>query len=74
MMAVQEIKSSQLRLIFHIGDDEEGNPIFRQKNFQNVKPTATANNLYAVAHALASLQQHNLYEIVRNDSSTVIEE
>lgn len=73
-MATQAIKSSQLRLIFHIGDDEEGNPMFRQKNFQNVKPSATADNLYAVAHALASLQQYDLYEIVRNDSSAVIEE
>lgn len=74
MMAVQEMKSSQLRLIFHIGDDEEGNPLFRTKNFQNVKPQATADNLYAVANALASLQQYDLYEIIRNDSSKVMEE
>lgn len=73
-MAVQEIQSSQLRLIFHIGDDEEGNPMFRTKNFQNVKPQATADNLYRVGHALASLQQYDLQEIVRNDSSKVIEE
>ncbi len=73
-MAVAEIKSSQLRLVFHVGSDEEGDPIFRNKNFNNVKPTATADNLYAIATAFATLQEHELYEIVRNDSSKVDEE
>lgn len=73
-MAIQEIKSSQLRLVLNVGVDDEGNPIFRNKNFNNVKPSATADNLYAVATSLAAVQEHSLYEVVRNDSSTVDEE
>ncbi len=73
-MALQEVKSSQLRLVLNIGMDDEGNPIFRYKNFNNVKPEATADSLYAIASSFAALQTHGLYEVVRNDSSTLSEE
>lgn len=72
-MAVQEVRNSQLRLVLQVGTDEEGNPIFRNKNFNNIKPNATAEQLYAIATSLSVLQEHDLYEIVRNDSSTLSE-
>lgn len=73
-MATQEVKSSQLRLVLIIGSDDDGNPIFRNKIFNNVKPIATADNLFAIATAFTTLQEHSLYEVVRNDSSSLAEE
>jgi len=72
-VATATLKDSQLRLIFETGVDEEGNPVYRYKSFNNIKPEATPDALYAVATALAPLQQHSLFEIERNDSLTVEE-
>ncbi|WP_245947628.1 DUF1659 domain-containing protein [Bacillus taeanensis] len=53
------------------GVDGEGKPIFKNKSFNNVKTAATADQLYATANALLSLQQHALFDIERNDSFTL---
>ncbi|PWA09028.1 hypothetical protein DCC39_13755 [Pueribacillus theae] len=70
-MAQAAIKSTQLRLIFETGIDRFGNPVYRNKSFNNVKPDATPDALYAIATALVPLQEHSLFEIERNDSSTL---
>lgn len=72
-MATSTIKNSQLRLIFETGVDGEGNPIYRNKNFNNIKTDASADALYAIATALAPLQEHVLSEIERNDTSSLEE-
>ncbi|QZT35229.1 DUF1659 domain-containing protein [Caldalkalibacillus thermarum TA2.A1] len=63
---------TRLILVFYVGDDEDGNPIERSKTFSRVKPTATDEDLYQVAQALASLQTHLLVETERADRATLI--
>jgi len=74
-MAIQELMSTSLQLVFSDGIDESsGNPIYKTKSFNNVKTTADADQLYAVSAAMASLQELPLYNIHRRDSSDIYEE
>ncbi|WP_330949218.1 DUF1659 domain-containing protein [Virgibacillus sp. MG-45] len=71
-MAVADMTNSQLRLVLYDGDDAiTGKPIYKAKSFNNVNFAATANQLYAVATAIAGLQQRPLYRIERKDSSDI---
>ncbi|WP_405097404.1 DUF1659 domain-containing protein [Oceanobacillus sp. FSL H7-0719] len=73
-MAVADLTQSTLQLVLHEGTDPDtGNPVFKTKNFNNVKPTATADQLYAVAIVLEGLQQRPLYTINRRDNSEIRE-
>lgn len=71
-MAVAEIITSQLRLVFDDGADEiTGKPMYKYKSFNNVKTQAGADQLYGIAEALAGLQERELSSIERNDSSDI---
>jgi len=72
-MAVANKVSSTLRLVFVDGLDEQEQPIYKNKNFQNVKTSADANQLYAVAQAFAGLQERDMYRIERRDKSDIQE-
>jgi len=67
-MAQSMIQQSQLRLVFEVGTDETGKPMYRRKNFNNIKVTATPEQLLAVSQALASLQTYPLAQIERSDT------
>jgi len=74
-MAVLDKKSSTLRLVLYDGDDvETGKPIYKTKSFNNVKTAATADQLYAIAEAVAVLQERPLYNVERRDTSDIREE
>ncbi|WP_026560951.1 DUF1659 domain-containing protein [Metabacillus halosaccharovorans] len=70
-MASQVILDSQLSLVFDMGLDEDGKVILKRKNYNNVKTTATPDELLQVAQALASLQTETLSSIERNDSNQI---
>lgn len=70
-MATQVILDSQLSLIFDMGVDENGKAILKRKNYNNVKTTATPDELLQVAQAIASLQTETLSVIERNDSNQI---
>ncbi|PMC33737.1 hypothetical protein CJ195_26910 [Bacillus sp. UMB0899] len=70
-MASQVIIDSQLSLVFDMGTDENGKDILKRKNYNNVKTTATPDELLQVAQALASLQTETLSVIERNDSNQI---
>jgi len=71
-MVVADVTRSQLRLTLITGSDEiTGQTIYKSKSFNNVKPSANAEQLFSVANALASLQSHPLHKVERNDSSEV---
>ncbi|MGM8213619.1 DUF1659 domain-containing protein [Virgibacillus sp. W0430] len=73
-MAEANLMNSQLRLIFDDGTDLfSGEALYKSKNFNNVKTSATANQLYAVATAMAGLQQRPLYLVQRKDSTDIHE-
>ncbi|MFA1821414.1 DUF1659 domain-containing protein [Virgibacillus oceani] len=74
-MAIQELMSTSLQLVFSDGIDESsGNPVYRTKSFNNVKTAADAEQLYAVSTAMAALQELPLYNVHRRDSSDIYEE
>ncbi|MFD2762470.1 DUF1659 domain-containing protein [Lentibacillus juripiscarius] len=71
-MAVAEKIQSRLTLVLNDGEDmETGNTIYKSKSFNNVKPEATADQLLAIALAVAPLQERPLYNIERTDDSII---
>ncbi|MGP4075026.1 DUF1659 domain-containing protein [Halobacillus sp. K22] len=73
MAVTTEIVRSQLQLVFENGQDEKGKTVFRTKSFNNIKMTATKDQLYRVATAMAPLQQRLLYAVERNDNSILVD-
>lgn len=72
VMAVADMTSSQLRLVLYDGEDLlTGKPIYRSKNFNNVKPSVSAKQLFDVAVAFSELQERELYMIERRDNSEI---
>jgi hypothetical protein len=51
-MAQAIISDSQLRLVFDMGVNAEGKAIYKNKNFSNIKTTATTDGLFSVAQGL----------------------
>lgn len=70
-MATQTLLDSQLSLVFDMGMDETGKAITKRKNYNNVKTSATADQLLLVAQAIAGLQTETLAFIERNDSNQI---
>jgi len=64
---------SRLQLRFMVGQDAQGNPIYRSRSYSNVKPAASDDDLFAVGNALAGLQQHTLDEVRRISEYVLIE-
>lgn len=73
-MAISHVYRTQLKIGFENGiDPDTDRVIVKRKTFNNVKPEATADELYAVAEALASLQQLPLYEVERSDHAEIVD-
>ncbi|MFC4557960.1 DUF1659 domain-containing protein [Virgibacillus kekensis] len=71
-MAVATMTDSSLRLVLDNGIDAiSGKQLFKAKSFNNVKPGATADQLYAIATAVAPLQQRPLASVERKDSAEI---
>ncbi|GAA0604736.1 hypothetical protein GCM10009001_22450 [Virgibacillus siamensis] len=71
-MAVAQMVASRLSLILDDGlDPESGKQLFKSKSFNNVKTEATADQLFAIADAVAPLQQRPLVNIERKDNSEI---
>jgi len=74
-MAVLETPlGSTLRLTLETGVDLEGSPILKNRNFRNVKATATDQDVFDVANLLVTLQQHPLNAVQRIDESSLASE
>jgi Protein of unknown function (DUF1659) len=71
-MAQGMLMESKLRLIFETGVDEKGEPILKTKTFNNVTKSATADQLYQAAQAIAALSADPLSAVERSDSSEII--
>ena len=73
-MIIADQISTTLRLVLYDGEDTmTGDPIYRYKSFNNVKPEATAEQLFTVAEAFQSLQERPLHTIERRDNSEIRE-
>lgn len=73
MAVVANPYDSRLTLTFYTGDDTEGNPLESTKSFARVKHTATDQDVYDVAQALASLQTFVLVSVERADRAALVE-
>lgn len=72
-MATAYIKNSTLQLTFQNGlDSLTGEPVFQTKSFNNVKPEATADQLYTIAIAFEGLQERPLESVSRRDVSDIL--
>lgn len=68
--SVVETKNpSALKMKFDCGLGDNGRSIIKSRTYSNVKPTAAAVDVYNVADALASLQQHSVLEIAKQDNT-----
>lgn len=63
-----DIVLSRLVLTFVTGFTDDGEPIFKVKQFRNIAPEAANENLFNTAVALASLQKHDLDLVERNNT------
>ncbi len=62
--------SFQLRL--SVGNDNEGNPVYRSKTFGNVNPVASDEDILEVATALGELQEHAVESVRRIDQADLV--
>lgn len=73
-MAVIVTKNlSSLKLYLNKGLDENSKEIKGTKTFGFVDSAASDQNVLDVANAIAGLQKHTVYNIVRLDNSTLSE-
>ncbi|MGO4889475.1 DUF1659 domain-containing protein [Anaerobacillus sp. MEB173] len=59
--------NSRLTVVLEVGTNGSGEPIFRNKNFTNIKTLATDSHLRDTALALMTLQVHPIEKMDRNN-------
>ena len=70
-MATVFKNNSSLKLQFDKGLGTDGKAVIGSKTSANLKVDALADDILAVANALAGLQKHDLYDILKLDSSSI---
>ncbi|MEG1286370.1 MAG: DUF1659 domain-containing protein [Romboutsia sp.] len=69
---VVEIKNfSSLRIKFDCGLGDNGRSLIRSRTYSNLKHDAAALDVFNIANALASLQQHSVLDIAQIDNTTL---
>jgi hypothetical protein len=54
--------------------DLDGKPIYKSKNYNNLKTTATPDEIQSAALAMSGLQQYTLVRIQRNSNYDIVSE
>ncbi|MBD3106951.1 DUF1659 domain-containing protein [Bacillus sp. AGMB 02131] len=72
-MANKTVDSKQLRLVFQTGVNDKGEPLEKRKAFNNIEISATVDQLYATAQAIASLQTFPLLKVEQQEISDIQE-
>lgn len=73
-MALNKVPAnSVLRLELRVGVNASGNPVYRNRSLNNVKPAASDQDLFDVASALAGLQEYPLNGISRVDAAQLVQ-
>ena len=71
-MAVNESKNpSSLKIKLDLGM-VDGKTKVRSKTFSNLKHDATSQNVYDVAESLMSLQEYDVLETIKIDTTTLL--
>lgn len=68
------LTQTRLVLTFNQGYDEDANILFQTRSFRNVKAASTDQELYQASAAIASLQEHILHSVERNNVYELSEE
>ncbi|MGL5316428.1 MAG: DUF1659 domain-containing protein [Peptostreptococcaceae bacterium] len=73
-MAVQTKNPSGLKLRFDCGINEAtGKTKVKSRTYSNVRPSATATELFEVGNSIGGLQKYDVLEIAKIDNSTLSE-
>ena len=73
-MAINKLQDpSTLTIKFDHGLNEKGRSVIRAKTYTGVKYDANDEALFEIAEAIASLQEHNLHDVVRHDHAILAE-
>ncbi|MCF6136813.1 DUF1659 domain-containing protein [Pseudalkalibacillus berkeleyi] len=67
-MATAVLDDTRLTITFDAGVDNEGKPVYKRKNFNNIKTTATHDQMFEMVQALAPLQQYPVSQIERSNA------
>lgn len=70
-MATEIKNASSLKLQFSKGLGTDGKPLTGSKTFSNLKEDAASDDVLAVANALANLQKHDLYDVIKIDYTSL---
>lgn len=71
MMAKSTNIKSTLIIKYHAGQDEKGKELYKNQRLSNIKPTATDDEVFAVAGALASLLDDSAVEVFRQNDNLI---
>lgn len=72
-MALINLMQSNMRLIYENGFDDEGFAIFKARSYNDINTDATPDQIYAAAHAIATLSALQLYTVERSDKHEIVE-
>lgn len=69
---IVEIKNpSTLKMKFNYGMSENGKIITKTRSYSHLKPTSKGVDVFNVAQALESLQQHSVLEVIKQDNTSL---
>lgn len=71
-MAQAVVTASKLRLVFQVGMDDDGKPLFKAKTFSNIQKSATPDQLLQAAQALIGLSNDMLNNIERVENAELL--
>lgn len=72
-MAVSKTpQNSRLVIKVQTGVNGSGDPVYRQRSFNNAKSTASDADIYAIGQAIGDLQQHPVASIGRIDEADLV--
>ncbi len=65
--------TSRFTLVLQVGTELDGNPILKNRIYNNVKAEATDQDVFDVGQAIAALQNNPLYMTERTDREELIQ-
>ncbi|UTR11194.1 MULTISPECIES: DUF1659 domain-containing protein [Evansella] len=68
-----DLTSTRLSVVYIADYTTDGDPVFKVRQFRNILPQASNENLFNAAVAISSLQQHELHRVERNNSYELAE-
>ena len=74
MAVVKVPQAARLQIKVQTGVSTTGAPVYRVRNLQNLKHSATDADVYAVAQGLADLQSHSVVAISRQDDANLLDQ